>query len=183
MFVKINVSQFRCTRRHVLAGTLSLGLAFSAAAAQAAAISILALGASNTTGYGVATSAAWPAQLESMLRAKGYDVTVSVNAVNGATSADILSRTSVPPGTSVVVYETGLPNDRRHNIPPAQSQANLAQIVARIRAAGAVPLMSGKGQLSTNEMQADGEHANATGHALIAARLVPQVIAIIRKKH
>ena len=37
----------------------------------AASAQIVALGASNVEGYGVSSSEAWPAQLESILRAKG----------------------------------------------------------------------------------------------------------------
>src|ERR1700731_2215936 len=36
-----------------------------------ASAQIVALGASNVEGYGVSSSEAWPAQLESILRAKG----------------------------------------------------------------------------------------------------------------
>jgi len=53
---------------------------------------IVALGASNTAGYGAGWGRAWPAQLESMLRAKGYDVTVSVQGVVGDTSERNLAR-------------------------------------------------------------------------------------------
>src|SRR5665213_3194836 len=118
----------------LLASVLGFGLSVMAPAARAEPIRIVALGASNTTGYGVGAQQAWPAQLEGMLRAKGYDVTITVNAVNGATSADILSRTAaaVTPGTRVVVYESGLPNDKRKGIPEAQSRANIAGIVALI---------------------------------------------------
>jgi len=166
----------------LLGGLLALGLLSDASIAGAEAIKIVALGASNTTGEGVTSQEAWPAQLQGMLRAKGYDVTVTVNAVNGATSADILGRTAaaVTPGTRVVVYETGVPNDRRKGIPPAQSQANIAQIASLIRAAGAVAILSGKNKLASSDLP-DGEHANAAGHALIAARLLPQVIAAIGK--
>lgn len=168
----------------LLAGVLALGVAMMAPAARAEPIRIVALGASDTTGYGVGPQQAWPAELEGLLRAKGYDVTVTVNAVNGATSADILSRTAgaVTPGTRVVIYETGIPNDKRKGIPPEQSAANIDQVVARIRAVGAVPIPAGKLKLAASYMQPDGEHANAAGHALMASRLVPQVIAAIGKR-
>jgi lysophospholipase L1-like esterase len=62
-----------------LAPAIALVILIFAGMAEAATIKILALGASNTNGKGVSTSDAWPAQLESMLRAKGYDATVKVN--------------------------------------------------------------------------------------------------------
>jgi lysophospholipase L1-like esterase len=36
-------------------------------------MNIVALGASNTAGWGVASQTAYPAQLEVMLKARGYD--------------------------------------------------------------------------------------------------------------
>ncbi|MBV9235537.1 MAG: hypothetical protein JOZ94_06865, partial [Xanthobacteraceae bacterium] len=48
-------------------------------AARAASITIVAVGASNTSGFYVATEQAYPAQLEAMLRAKGVNARV-INA-------------------------------------------------------------------------------------------------------
>src|ERR1700744_5236553 len=110
-------------------------------AAAAATVHILALGASNTNGAGVGTSEAWPAQLENMLRARGYDATVSVNAVNGQTSAEVLARAnSIEPGTQVVVFDNGGDNDRKRGMSMAETNANVARIIATIRAHGAIPI-------------------------------------------
>ena len=43
---------------------------------RAAQVNIVAVGASTTAGKRVGLEAAYPAQLESMLRAKGYDVSI-----------------------------------------------------------------------------------------------------------
>ncbi len=51
---------------------LAIAITLACGVAQAASISIVALGASNTNGKGVGSGQAWPAVLESMLRAKGY---------------------------------------------------------------------------------------------------------------
>ena len=79
------------------------GLVFAADAdaAKAAPIRIVAFGASETAGYGVGSNEAWPARLEAMLRAKGYDVSIANEGVSGDTTAGMLSRlvSAVPNGT------------------------------------------------------------------------------------
>jgi acyl-CoA thioesterase-1 len=151
-------------------------IALTCVVAQAASITIVALGASNTNGKGVGSGQAWPAVLEHMLQAKGYNVTVTVNATNGLTSSEILSRVdaAVVPGTQVVIYDLGRINDRKADIPPAQTQANKAQIEARIRARGACPIFAPYDGLPK---QPDGHHLTAEGHALVAARLLPMLTA------
>ena len=75
-------------------------LLLSAGLAQAATI-IVALGASQTYGRGVARSEAYPAQLEALLRAKGRAVRVINAGINGNTTGAMLQRLgSVPNGTS-----------------------------------------------------------------------------------
>jgi acyl-CoA thioesterase I len=109
--------------------------------AKAEPVRIVVIGASNAAGTAVGSSAAWPAQLENMLRAKGYDVSMSVRAVAGAGSAQVLAQAaSIPSGTAVVVYDMGRGNDRDAGASPEAMRANRAQIEARIRAAGAKPV-------------------------------------------
>jgi len=93
---------------------------------KAITINIVALGASNTAGKGVASSSAWPAQLEGMLRAKGYDVNMTVSGTMGATSEVILSGvdSAVRPGTQIVIFDTGGNNDRKRGVSPSARQAN-----------------------------------------------------------
>ena len=73
---------------------LSLGLAALPAAATADEIKIVALGASQTNGKGVSNSDAYPAQLESILKAEGYSVSVANEGMDGVTTRDMLSRLS-----------------------------------------------------------------------------------------
>ena len=61
-------------------------------ASRAASVNIVALGASNTAGKGVGSGEAFPAQLEAMLRAKGYDAHVTNAGVSGDTTAGMLAR-------------------------------------------------------------------------------------------
>lgn len=156
--------------------------------ADAATIRILALGASNTNGVGVSTSEAWPAQLENMLRKKGYDANVSVNAVNGQTSAQILARASaIEPGTQVVVFDNGGDNDRKHGMSMAETNANVARIIATIRAHGAVPIRAPyrmvAGAMNSGQpgYQGDGHHLTSQSHARVAVALVPRVIAAVKR--
>lgn len=167
----------------VLIVTLASGLA------HAETIKVFALGASNTNGKGVGSSEAWPAQLERMLRAKGYDATVGVSAVNGDTSSGVLSRTSnISTGTQVVVFDTGGDNDRLRGRSEGEINANKAQIIRAIRARGAKPVVAAYGKVIGPQRrggagyQADEIHLTAQSHARMAAWLLPQVIAGVKRK-
>jgi acyl-CoA thioesterase-1 len=156
------------------------GLAWTA---QADPIRIVAVGASNTSGDGVASSQAWPAQLEAMLRARGYNVTVVNNGVSGNTSAQIMARVdAVPPGTPVIIFDTGGKNDRRTNVSEDARNTSIAQIENRIRARGAKPIRSRHNTFGGSLYQNDGIHLNPAGHKQVAARLLPQVTAALGKR-
>ena len=81
----------------------------------------------------------------------------------------------------VVIFDTGIAGDRRHNFSPAQTAANEAAIIRGIRTHGAVAIKAPYGHPGRAEYpkQGDGEHFSAAGHRMIAARLVPKVIAAI----
>jgi acyl-CoA thioesterase-1 len=162
-------------------------IVLAAGPAHAKEIRVYALGASNTNGKGVARSQAWPAQLERMLRAKGYDATVTVNAINGDTSEGVLRRTSaIPEGTQVVVFDTGGDNDRLRGRSDSQINATRAHIVAAIRTHHAVPIQApykrliGPMRSGGSGYQPDGHLLTARSHARIAAYLVPKVIAAVK---
>jgi type 1 fimbria pilin len=55
---------------------------------------IVALGASSTAGYGVGMQAAYPAQLEEILRAKGRPMTVINAGISGDATGGMLARLS-----------------------------------------------------------------------------------------
>lgn len=163
------------------AGLLLLALILFGGVAQARTINIVAIGASNTAGRGVSDSEAWPAVLESMLRAKGHDAHVTVHATNGITSTQILSYAdSIPAGTQIVIFDAGVSNDRAHNISPAQSAANESEIMRRVRAHGAAVIKApygNAGKTGGYPKQGDGIHFTAEGHRMIAAKLVSRVLA------
>src|SRR5580692_4383425 len=81
---------------------------------------IVAFGASNVAGAGVQPQQAWPAQLEKLLKAQGYDVHVTNAGINGDTTADLLKRldNAIPSGTKIVILDTGggFYNDEKENI-------------------------------------------------------------------
>jgi acyl-CoA thioesterase I len=167
-----------------VAGLLAFGMLVLAGAAQADTIRIVALGASNTAGRGVDASQAWPAQLAGLLKAKGYDVSMTVEGVMGDTSAGIASRAdSIPAGTRIVLFDTGPSNDRKKGVSEAERAANIGQIGSRIRAHGAVAIEVSYLQIPASLRQSDGIHLTPTGHASLAAQLLPRVIAAVGSRH
>jgi acyl-CoA thioesterase-1 len=82
--------------------------------AQAALLNIVAIGASNTSGWGVGEANAYPARLEALLREKGYDVRVTNAGVPFQTTVGMLERidSAVPDGTGLVILQPGS-NDKR----------------------------------------------------------------------
>src|SRR5579871_2026863 len=101
----------------VVIAAFAVGMAMlGSTALNAAEISIVALGASNTAGKGVSPDQAFPAQLEAMLRAKGYDARVTNAGVSGNTTSGMLGRlnSSVPDGTQIAIVGLNNPaNDIR----------------------------------------------------------------------
>jgi acyl-CoA thioesterase-1 len=160
----------------VVFGFLCAG--FGIDGATAAALNIVALGASNTSGWGVDSQSAYPVRLEAMLKAKGYDAHVTNAGVSFDTTGGMLRRvdSAVPPGTSVVVLNPG-GNDLRFFGSKEQRNANIAAIVARLRARHIKVIVFENTIMPTNLYQWDGIHFNAEGHNFLAAYLLPQVIA------
>ena len=163
-----------------LLAVTALALACKSEPAAAAQINIVVLGASNTYGKGVARGAAFPAQLQAMLKARGHDVHVGNAGINGDTTAGMLRRldSAVPAGTRIVILQPGN-NDRRKGV-GAERAGNIGAIVDRLQARGVKVivverLLAGLSQ----HLQPDGEHLTAEGFRVIAERLVPQVEAAI----
>jgi acyl-CoA thioesterase-1 len=168
--------------RFVLRLAAGLFLAAGIGLADAAHAQIVALGASNVAGRGVNSSEAFPAQLERMLAAKGYNVHVANAGINGNTNADMLARLdqAVPAGTKVVLLGTlgGRYNARR--LGQGDQNAELASITAKLRSRGIKIIPVGAAGVTRKHLQADGVHLTAEGHAAVAARLLPSVIRALR---
>ncbi len=99
---------------------------------QARPLNIVAIGASNTTGFGVGEQNAYPAVLQALLRKKGIDANVTNAGVNGDVTAGMLRRidAAVPKGTDIVILQPG-GNDLRFFGTKAARAANIAAMVAR----------------------------------------------------
>jgi acyl-CoA thioesterase-1 len=152
-----------------------LAALFIFASAPAGAATIVALGASNTYGKGVARNQAYPAQLEAILRAKGANVRVINAGINGDTTEGMLQRLdrTVPNGTSAVILQPG-GNDRRKGSPDRTSE-----IQSRLRARGIPVIMIPNDTFRGLPRQPDGQHLTPEGYHLLAEQLASQVAGVI----
>jgi acyl-CoA thioesterase I len=141
---------------------------------------IVAFGASNVAGAGVELQQAWPAQLEKMLKAQGYNVHITNAGVNGDTTADMLKRVDrdIPNGTKIVILDTGggFYNDSKNNISREQGEKNFTAIKARIQARGIKIVREFSYRMAPKWKQSDQIHLTTDGHKELARLLVPFVI-------
>jgi acyl-CoA thioesterase-1 len=170
-------------------------------AAPARPIHIVAFGDSLTSGWLVPREKAYPAQLQAALRKKGYDVTVKNAGIAGDTAAHALKRfdLAIDTTTDICIVEFGI-NDRHNGASMMQVRARLTEIVHTLRARRIQVLLVGSGGLSftklakandalyvdwklpTHKYRArDGAHFNAKGYAILVARMLPQVEALVRR--
>lgn len=157
---------------------VAAGLGVTGASAQ-----IVALGASNTEGYGVGKSSAYPAVLEDMLRARGRNVTVINAGIYGNSSGELLERMDrdVPNGTRVVILSVLGQNDLRKGGSLQEARANAGRIRAKLAARGIQVLMAHTytyEAIRAGHVQRDRIHLDAEGHQYVAAKLLPQVIKL-----
>jgi acyl-CoA thioesterase-1 len=176
---------FAAWRRSRLLGGLLLSLAAVAGLAQTAPLRIVALGASNTAGWGVAASESYPAQLEALLAAKGMPASVANAGVPGDTSGAMLARLDreVPPGTHLVILQPGT-NDERYGS-GAERTTNIAEIGRRLDGRGIKLLIienSMLAELPASELREDGIHYTPKGYTLLAQRLLPLIIDALNKR-
>lgn len=95
---------------------------------------IVALGDSNTAGFGVGPQDAYPTRLAAKLRMPNGGQVVNAG-IFGDTLGGMASRidTSVPQGTKLVIVQGGY-NDLARGVPPDVSAANLEAILAQLHA-------------------------------------------------
>jgi acyl-CoA thioesterase I len=166
--------------------SLMLSLAMTPAAeAQTARLRIVALGASNTAGWGVAPAESYPAQLEALLTAKGLAATVSNAGVPGDTTAGMLARLEreAGPGTDLVILQPGT-NDERYGS-AAERAGNIAEIGRRLAAHGTRLLIienSMLAELPASELREDGIHYTPRGYALLAQRVLPLLLEALAQR-
>lgn len=176
-------------------------LLVAAAAAEARPIHIVAFGDSATSGWLVPRIDAYPAQLQALLRKKGYDVVVENAGIPGDTTAGALKRfdAAIGPGTDIAIVEFGT-NDLRLHMPRARMRAHLTEIVQTLRKRNVEVLLVGLGSLDLADVaRAEGvpyaqwklppgkyrardhAHFNAQGYAIVIARMLPQIETLIAR--
>jgi acyl-CoA thioesterase-1 len=150
--------------------------------AQAQAVRIVALGASNTYGQGAGGPArAFPARLQALLKAKGHNVTITNAGISGNTTADMLRRlnSAVPQGTKIVIFGAceGLFNNQRKGV--GTGAADIAAINARLQGRGIRVIEAcGRGL----PRGPDNIHLSGAGHAMLANQLLPQLLSALGKQ-
>jgi len=167
---------FRASSLQTLA--IAAVLALAASPAGAVTLHIVAIGASNTTGFGVGSDHAYPALLQEMLRQKGLNATVTNAGVNGDVTSGMLSRldAAVPKGTDLVILQPG-GNDLRFFGTKAARTANINAMEAKLRARHIRFILYDPDPVPPDFYQWDHIHFNAAAHAKIAATLAAQILA------
>ena len=163
----------RTFRLLILTSVALLGAVLFAAATEAA--TIVALGASNTYGKGVARDQAYPAQLEAILRARGKNVNVVNAGINGDTTEGMLQRldSAVPDGVRAVILQPG-GNDRRKGSPD-----RTADIAKRLAARHIAVIMLPNGMLRGLPHQPDGQHLTPEGYRMLAQSVAARVAGAV----
>ena len=107
-------------------------------------LKIVALGDSLTAGYLLPPAAAFPAQLQAALQARGHDVEILNAGVSGDTTAAGLARFdwAVGDDTDAVIVELGA-NDVLRGLKPQDARKNLDEILTRLSARGVPVLVAG----------------------------------------
>ncbi len=195
------VSAMRLTLRlTIIFLALASSLALNAPAS-ARPITIVSFGDSATSGWLQPKKDAYPAQLQALLRKKGYDVTVENAGIAGDTTAGALRRfdAAIAPGTDIALVEFGT-NDLRQHVPAQRMRANLAEIVRSLRKRGIEVLLIGLGRLDLADVAEaqqvsyaqwqlppgkyrarDHAHYNAQGYAIVIERMLPQLEVLIAR--
>ena len=117
-------------------------IGFSARAGEKIVLAIY--GDSLSAGFGLSESQTFPAELEKALKARGHNVQVVNVSVSGDTTAAGLKRFewSFPKGAHGAILELGA-NDAMRGLNPGKARANLDELLKRIKAKGAEPLLAG----------------------------------------
>jgi acyl-CoA thioesterase-1 len=161
------------------AALLLAALLFSVAPCLAKPLRIVAIGASNTQGFYVGKEGAYPAQLQALLKQKGIEAEVVNAGVPFDTTNSMLRRidSDVPQGIDLVILQPGA-NDKRFFVGAATRAANIAEMERRMRARG-IKVVTFDEDIPLRYYTLDFIHLTSEGHAWIAAKLLPRVMALI----
>jgi acyl-CoA thioesterase I len=120
------------------------GLSPGLALAEGRTFRIVAFGDSLSAGYQLGADDAFPAVLESALKARGHDVIVENASVSGDTASGGRERLDwgVPEGTDLVILELGA-NDALRGIDPGITEKALDDILASLGERKIVVLLAG----------------------------------------
>ena len=155
-------------------------LLLAAAPSSAKPLRIVAIGASNTQGFYIGKDAAYPAQLQKLLKQNGIDAEIRNAGVAFDTTAAMLRRidSDVPKGTDIVILQPGA-NDRRFFTSKQQRTANIAEMERRLRARG-IQVVIYDEEIPLRYYTLDFIHLTQEGHTMIAAALLPRIMALAR---
>ena len=111
-----------------------IALLFSFLPIQAQTLHILAFGDSLTAGLGLDPAEAFPARLETALKARGHDIVIANAGVSGDTSTAAAERLdwSLVPDIDGVIVELGA-NDALRGIDPAKTEIALDGILTELQ--------------------------------------------------
>ena len=144
---------------------------------------IVAFGAGNFAGWNVAAAEAIPAQLQAMLRSKGYRLAVLNAGIYGDTTTDLRTRMDrdIPAGTAIVILDTsgGLYDDTQKGISRAQGMADLAAIRARLAGRHIKVIAFSAASIPPQYHQPDGVSLTPQGHRLAASNLMAGVMPML----
>jgi acyl-CoA thioesterase I len=143
---------------------------------------VVAIGASNTSGWTVSSEQAYPRVLEQMLRTAGYEAEITNSGRPFDTTAGMLTRldTAVPDRTDLVILQPG-GNDRRFFVSAEQRTSNIAEITDHLRSRRIAVIVFDP-VFPDDYYSFDHIHFTPEAHAKIAAELMPRVITKIQAK-
>jgi acyl-CoA thioesterase-1 len=166
-----------------------------------APIHVVVYGDSGVYGKGVARNETYPAQLEAMLRQKGYDVAVKNDGVNGLTTDEAVANVDSIGKADVVIIQVGV-NDAKHGVPIATIRKNVEAMIEKLKAQGAGVLVVSYpsanvcnvassqgascvmwGGLPAAQYHVPGDpqnHFNAAGLRVMASRMLPALEKLLR---
>lgn len=137
---------------------------------------VVVFGESHFECHGVARSAAFSAQLQAMLGAKGLELTARNAGVSGDASAAMLARrnSAIPAGAKVVILDAGGEslNNRLRGVSETRGRADAATMTSRLQARGVIVIPESSLVIPMNPRQSDSVRSTAVGHRVVAERLV-----------
>jgi lysophospholipase L1-like esterase len=95
------------------------------------------------TSTGVPVNQAWPAKLDRALRARGWDLAISNQGIQGGTARDSVYSLDarVPAGTRLTILQFGIADGYLLGASPEQIAQYLAELIRRVRAKGSAVVL------------------------------------------